>query len=266
MNLSDLSPNFVVVAGDWHRNLRCSTAVAARLPVLLPDEMPRVVVHVGDFGIATNQYGQEYLTTLTRALADVDAYLLFVDGNHENHAFLRELAKGHADGEPVEVTKRIWWLPRAIRWSWHGNAWLGLGGAVSVDRVFLRLGVEWWPEEEISDAEAAAAAQGGHADVMVCHDRPAFAPLVLPPPPSAWRQGDLLRSEMHRQRLQAVTEHVKPQLLVHGHYHYEDDTVISAPWGQLHVTGLDRDDGPGANVRVLNTRTLAWVRPERKAA
>lgn len=261
MNLADLTPDHVVVAGDWHRNARWSVRIAERLPELLPGELPRVVVHCGDFGIWGNQEGQEYLSRLSRALRAADAFVLFVDGNHEDHALLRKFGAHTPKEEPVEVTKRIWWLPRGLRWRWQGNQWLALGGAVSVDRVFLKHGVDWWPEEEISDADAATAATGGVADVMVCHDRPAFAPLVLPKPPRSWRQSDLLRSDIHRQRLQAVVEHVKPRLLVHGHYHSEDDTMVPTPWGELRVTGLDCDGGHGANVRVLNTRTLAWVRP-----
>jgi hypothetical protein len=266
MNLAELAPNLVAVAGDWHRNTNWSVGIARSLPELLPEEMPRVVVHAGDFGIDSTQAGQDYLSALSRALREVDGYVLFVEGNHENHPLLRKFAGKTPEGEPVEITKRIFWLPRALRWSWWGNSWLALGGAVSVDKVFLKHGVDWWLEEEISDADAAAAAHGGPADVMVCHDRPAFAPLVLPTPPSAWRQGDLLRSEVHRQRLQAVVEHVKPRLLVHGHYHYEDDTLVSVPWGELRVTGLDRDGGRGANIRVLDTRTLAWVRPKKRVA
>ncbi|WP_372663642.1 metallophosphoesterase [Amycolatopsis kentuckyensis] len=266
MNLDDLAPGLVVMAGDWHRHMRWAVGIANRLPDLVPDEMPRVVVHAGDFGVSSGQSGQEFLSALSRALREVDGYVFFADGNHDEHPLLRKFGVGTPEGEPVEITKRIWWLPRGLRWSWWGNSWLALGGAVSVDRVFRKVGVDWWPEEEISDADAAAAAHGGTADVMVCHDRPACAPLALPPPPRSWRQGDLLRSDLHRQRLQAVVDHVKPRLLIHGHYHYEDDTVVRVPWGELRVTGLDCDGGRGANVRVLNTRTLAWVRPGKAAA
>ena len=259
MDVANLAPGLVVVAGDWHGNRHWSVNIVERLPELLPDERPRVVVHCGDFGIWSNQAGQDYLSHLSRALRAVDAYLFFVDGNHEDHTLLRKFAATSPVGAPVQVTTRIWWLPRGFRWTWWGNSWLALGGAVSVDRVFRTAGVDWWPEEEISDADVAAAAYGGPVDVMVCHDRPSCAPLALARPPTSWRQCDLRRSDLHRQRLQAVVDHVKPRLLVHGHYHCDDDTVVPVPWGELRVTGIGMDGGPRPNVRVLNTRSLAWV-------
>lgn len=257
MDMAGLAPGKVVVAGCWHMSIQRATKAIRSVVELLPDEEPRIILHTGDVGYFPGISGHMFLMALSQALADAGAVLIFVDGNHENHAALKELADA-AKTLPVAIRRQVWWMPRGFRWRWHGFEWLALGGAVSVDQSGRTQGYDWWAEEEITDADAAFAACGGHADVMICHDCPAGVPLALPPPSPYWAPMHLLLSDLHRQRLRAVVDHVKPQVLMHGHYHLEHYAEVSTEWGVLRVTGLDREAGKGANLRVLDTRTLAW--------
>src|SRR4051794_33733627 len=84
-------PGRVLVAGDWHGDTRWARGVADLLPALLPDERPRRIVHVGDFGIWPGRAGLDYLLAVTAALAEVNGELWFVDGNHEDHSELARL-------------------------------------------------------------------------------------------------------------------------------------------------------------------------------
>src|ERR1017187_9324095 len=61
---------------------------------LLPETGPRVIVHLGDFGIWPGPGGQEYLARIGSALADAAAELWFVDGNHEDFSQLGLLRPG----------------------------------------------------------------------------------------------------------------------------------------------------------------------------
>lgn len=163
-------PVRIGVAGDWHGNTAWATRAVRKMTALLPADGPRLIVHLGDFGIWPGPGGQEYLARLDAALAEAGAELSFVDGNHEDFTQLARLQPG-PDGR-AQVTERIFHLPRGHRWRWHGRDWLALGGAVSLDRAGRTEGVDWWPEEEITLRQAGSVIDAGPADVMVTHECP----------------------------------------------------------------------------------------------
>lgn len=248
-------PRRIVVAGCWHGRAPWARSVIARLPKLLPDESPRIVVHTGDFGIWPG--GEAFVDSINRALCDVDARLWFVDGNHEYHPKLHRLRTSPGCTDPVPVGSAITWLPRGHRWDWHGTSWLALGGAVSVDRAHRTEGVSWWPQEEITDADIARVVAGGHADVMVTHDAPSTVRLPLGPPDPSWSLADLARADRHRERLQQVVDVVMPSVIVHGHYHLAHESVTPMHYGPVEVLGLDREGSGGTgNFGVLDVRDL----------
>jgi hypothetical protein len=41
----------IAVAGDWHGNTAWAVRAVRRMAALLPRDGPRVIVHLGDFGI-----------------------------------------------------------------------------------------------------------------------------------------------------------------------------------------------------------------------
>lgn len=254
-----LQPRRILVAGDWHGDIAWSEAVVRMLPRLLPDESPRIVLHAGDFGIWPGRAGEKFLFRLDRALAEVDAVCWFVDGNHEDIPQLHKLAGDPDTTEPVAVRERITWLPRGHRWTWHGRTWLALGGARSVDRkIRIDRQYRWWPEEAITDAQAARAIAGGPADVMLCHDAPSSVPLRLPPPDPGWTSADLALSDRHRERLQEVVDHVRPSHLLHGHYHLHHETTVEMAHGPVRVTGLNRNDSLFGNYEVIDVSTMEY--------
>lgn len=248
-------PDRIVVAGDWHGDATWARGVIGMLPDLLPDESPRRIVHLGDFGVWPGPAGARYLLLVSESLRAVDGELWFVDGNHEDHDRLQSLLAGHRRGDRIEVGGRIHWLTRGHRWAWHGRTWLALGGGTSVDRTARIEGRSWWPQEALTlaDCELAASAT---ADVMVCHDAPSSVPLNLPRPAPGW--WELEPAEKHRELLQAVVDDVRPRWLMHGHYHLSHDTTVRMAHGDVHVTGLDRDGALSGNYRVLDVRTMEW--------
>jgi hypothetical protein len=259
LNLPD--PERVVVAGDWHGNLAWAWTVVEKLPWALPDERPRIVIHLGDFGIWPGDGGTVYLATLDRILKSARAQLFFVDGNHEDHEQLAMFAEGHTKESPICITERIWWLPRGCRWTWHGKEWLALGGAASPDRdIRVRHNWGWWEGECLTEADILRAVGDPprRAHVMVTHEAPAGAPVqYYDPPPKHWLQVDLDLGETHRRAIASVAEAVRAEHLFHGHHHQAYQAKVQLAHGPVEVSGLDMD-GERENWGVLNARTATW--------
>ena len=129
------APNRIIVAGDWHGNTSWALDVIGRAGELLAGEEHRVILHLGDFGIWPGHEGCDYICDVALALAQADAQLWFVDGNHEDHDQLR-----HDAGSELAIPvgpglygDTICWLPRGHRWEWHGRHmagswWCGVRG------------------------------------------------------------------------------------------------------------------------------------------
>ena len=258
-------PSRIGIAGDWHGNTRAAVRAIQEMCRILPE--PRIILHAGDFGAWPEDKTftwagevmerQTYLEAVSEALEAGNAELRFVDGNHEHHPWLAGVTEGDAEANLAPCVKH---LRRGTRWTWHGKTWLALGGAVSVDKLLRTEGSDWFPEEAVTDEQEAAVIAGGHADVMLTHDAPSDAPLVLVrPAPAAW-QPMLAFADAHRERMQRICEAVKPSYLFHGHYHQEGASVIRTAWGQCEFTALDMD-GRWHNWGILDLARMEWKWP-----
>ena len=85
-------PRRILVAGDWHGNEDWALSVIRRVPSMLAGEPRRLILQLGDFGIWPDRAGQHYLARVAALLAEVDAELWFIDGNHEDFPQLARLA------------------------------------------------------------------------------------------------------------------------------------------------------------------------------
>ena len=233
--LIDIDTEVYAVAGDWHGNTTYAVQAIASL-----SEIP-VLLHTGDFGF---RFHPDFIRGVDEAAEAADLTIAFVDGNHDDHDLLASLP---ITGGVRRVSNRIWHLPRGARWTWGGVRYLALGGASSIDRSWRVPGTEWWPAEDITDADVAACLAGGAADVMLCHDLPAgvaFAglPTAMIPPE------DLQRSAANRDRIAHVAARTGARLLWHGHHHRRGNAEGR---NGLLVCGLAADGGPAsANIAV----------------
>lgn len=247
------------IAGDWHGNTQwaCSMVEQAS-PMLDPDY--KLIFQLGDFGYWPGVRGKAYLNELNETLEKEETDLFFIDGNHENHPLLRNKARkdgidpDHAT-RPVLITNRILWLPRGSIMTVNGKRILAMGGAASVDREYRTEGVSWFPEERITDEQVAYAISKGPADIMLCHDRPSSAPVTFGP--SSWPAVDLALSEVNRDKLQAIVNSAKPEIICHGHLHMFMHAEYDFGYGPVKVTGFDCD-GTQNNWSILNTENMNW--------
>jgi hypothetical protein len=219
-------PEVIAVAGDWHGNL----VFALQQLLRIHQAGAQLIVHVGDFGYFTpGPTARRFLLRLDQSLAELGLTLLFVDGNHEDHARLAARAIDPSSGLRT-LRPTIHHLPRGLRWRWAGRTWLALGGAVSVDRHRRRDGHDWWPQEVIDEHDVRRAVEAGPVDVMVTHDAPAGVriPRLRSTRFPAHAVAD---AEAHRVLLRSVVEQVRPRSLWHGHYHvrYRDELRLGSP-------------------------------------
>jgi len=245
-------PKRIVIAGDWHQNTDHAVDLIRRLPDLLPHENPRRILHCGDFGFWRDRDGKRYLAKLGIALERVNGIIEFIDGNHEWHPGFADLM--HVDGRGL-AGPHIWHIPRGHRWTWHGREWIGIGGAVSVDRAARTEGRDWFPEESITNDQERDIVAAGPADVIVSHDCPSAVHHTFPQRPAWWRDEDLARSDAHRERLTRIGEALKPEQWFHGHLHIPDERVVKMAHGPVTVTSLNCDGEPG-NWVVFDVETM----------
>lgn len=223
----------VGVFGDWHHNgdyaLRQLQEYGKRNDRL---------VQVGDFGIwperATTKNYKMYLNRIDMYLKYIDKDLYFLDGNHEHFPLLYSYPVN--DDGFRQVAERIFHIPRGHSWEWGNQIFMGLGGAVSIDRDYRVPGHSWFPEEEITDEDVEKALETPQVDYLFTHDS-----LVSPLPPKSFGFDIDQSIKESQKKLSKVVTETKPSVLVHGHFHhaykkqYGDDFLI---------VGLSDDHGP----------------------
>lgn len=236
------APRRIAIAGDWHANKRWALAMIEHAQ----DSGVDTILQVGDFGFWTNN--DDYFSELEARLRRHDTVLLWVDGNHEDHARLTSSPPGERYGLRW-IRPHIWHIPRGFRWEWDGITFLGLGGAASVDQHYRTEWVDWWRAELIGTADIMRAVDGGPVDVMICHDAPAGAQIPdLTKTADFWPEDVIRKSEGNRAMLRSVVDEVRPRVLYHGHYHvrYTDDLALQATpvheAAMVRIIGLDRDE------------------------
>lgn len=268
-------PVKVGIAGDWHGNTKWACHAIEQMAPFLKDEKHPVIIHLGDFGFYPGKWGDSFLTLVTETLEKHNITLWAIDGNHENHPWLKSKARKlkeenldmpglFPDACVYPITANIAWMSRGFRMTIHDKEWLFLGGAASLDREYRQKlhengGSEsWWPEEVISREEADRVMSTGHADVMITHECPSIVTHSFPD--FGFSHKDIAYSQEHSELLTEIVFRVKPSYLIHGHLHRTYERPVETSWGTLRVTGLDCD-GTKYNWAILDTKTMNWVGP-----
>lgn len=233
----------IKVFGDWHGNKVFADRV-------LKDSESDLYLHVGDFGVwefyDPKSQRQSFLKVIEDELAEQGKELWFIDGNHENFHILNSLPKD--DRGLGVLSPHIYHIPRGYVWELDGIKFMGLGGAVSIDRGFRREGWDYFKDEEITSENLEKALSAGSVDVLLTHDSP-----ILPVPSRSFGPGIDRDNNASRDAVAEVAAALEPKLLIHGHYHY-------AYVGQFLTTtvyGLGADiNPPSQNSLLINSEEL----------
>ncbi|AYB70399.1 esterase [Mycobacterium phage Moostard] len=246
------SPDKLMLAGDWHGNLPW----AFKALHYAKSEGADTILHLGDFGFwqTANPRTVQFLTEVDKELKALNINLLWVDGNHEDHAFWNTFNRPGAEPVTLSSCSNITHLPRGYRWEWWGDTWMALGGAHSINSHYCTPGEDWWPGEWIDDEQLEYAMRPGKVDIIVAHDAPTNADIPGIVPGKAvylhiggmkrrMTTGDMFKAQEHRERIQAVCDAVKPVEFYHGHYHKAYNTLARVKGGSyVNVRGLDKDE------------------------
>ena len=243
----------VWVVGDVHGN-------AGWIQMLFPamrryDPSVRTILQLGDYGFDHPGAGTHTVDFWAKK-AGIERVLVTL-GNHEQWNHIGP-AQEASPGQAIRVSNVVWLLPRPFRFTIGGREALSLGGASSVDKVFRIAGKDWFEDELISADMEAEAISGGPADLFLTHESPALAVPevqgILAINPHEFPAEALRVSAAQRERVQRVSDRVKPSLHFHGHMHVFGDMGLE---DGRRVISLDRDTFAG-NAGVLDLRTLAF--------
>lgn len=232
----------LLLVGDSHANARWwATAVA---PVAQRAGADRIV-QLGDFGYwPRHPDGRRFLAIVAGCVERTGIAVDFLDGNHEDHQALRRRAPA-----AYEVAPGVCHLPRGCRFTYDGVRFLALGGAHSIDRHLRKVGVSWFSEETIDTGDLERVEDGPPVDIVLAHDTfagydlPGTLPIDEVPP---WLAREIEISRAHRVLVREAVTAVRPQLVVHGHYHSRYRARVALDDLVVDVEGLDRDGTAGS--------------------
>lgn len=211
------------------------------------------VVQMGDFWF----YDPRELIKLSRMAKRFEINFHFIDGNHENFAFLTKKTDEFRDEEgnptPVILSEQVTYMPRGIRGTVGDKSFLAMGGAVSVDQIKRTAGKDWFPEENLTPQDVHVGTQGDPVDIMFTHDLPlecrsehtvgkVFDEIV---------EANLVDYNVH---MNAIYRYHQPDLLVHGHYHkFYTENVLNYSNKEHKVIGLGADISRRGSAVIINS-------------
>lgn len=227
----------VLVAGDWHGATPWAVTVLERAA----DLGVSTIVQLGDLGMWMPGRGRRMAEEVDVAGRRTGVRLVFVDGNHDPHARLRQLPVG-SDGL-ARVGQHVFYAPRGSRLDWAGRTLGVLGGAFSVDRAHRTEGLDLWADLEEVTAEDVARLGAGPVDVLLTHEAPAGVELR-----ASLRVDEFASYRADRQRalVRRAVDATGPQLVFHGHWHHRHtSTLIRGDGGATTVVGLSEEYSVG---------------------
>lgn len=242
----------VLFGGDTHGNLFQFKNVL--FPVAEGTGCEKIFV-VGDFGFWPNEPdGPLFLKHLNDMAKRCGIKVYWLDGNHEDHAYLRDLMlhPTYDDEGFVKIRPNIWYSPRGHRWTWDKCRFLSLGGAYSIDRDSRVIGKSWFWEEMITIDDVIACGDE-KVDIMLTHDIPAGVPMreIM----ARYGRGFSNINEAYRNTMYVrdVVDLVNPEYLIHGHYHLKYQHILDNNY--TNVVGLCCDGSGRESFVVVDLST-----------
>lgn len=222
----------IFVTGDIHGDCTRLKYVLRRIQAARKD--PQEPVHLlvaGDFGFlfAEPDRDLQQLKNFCRRLPSENTFVLFCDGNHENHEALARLPLKEAFGGPVhELCPNVLHLIRGGAYEIEGQSFFVFGGAASKDQDYRQLYLDttgtriWWPQELPDDADYHRGSDTlqqhqFHFDWILSHTAPAECVRML---------GFAPRERELNGYLEWVAAETEFRQWFFGHFH-TDQTVLN---------------------------------------
>jgi predicted phosphodiesterase len=126
----------VLILGDIH-------AEFGQLNTIIDRKKPELVICCGDYGFWPSIKTLKQFTDIKPQSSKI----LWIDGNHEDFWALKQRASD-------EIVPNVIYMPRGSTYDLpDGRRILFMGGADSIDKNYRKLGVDWFPEEVITQKD-----------------------------------------------------------------------------------------------------------------
>jgi hypothetical protein len=213
----------ILVIGDIHGDY-------GTLNSLISNKKPKIALQTGDFGFFP--YLKEYRldsmgnTKLVKnkPIKIGDTKLYFCDGNHEDHWTLQKI-------ESNEIAPNVFYMKRgSILTLEDGRNVLFIGGADSIDKNSRTLGIDWFPEENITYNDILSIPNSVKIDIVISHTCP-----------NEFDTG-IYDKDSNRDALSHILDTYTPSLWYFGHWHkYKTGFTKNCKWTVLnHSFSCDR--------------------------
>jgi Icc-related predicted phosphoesterase len=265
MTTFKVNSDCIGIAGDWHGN----TGWAKSILKSFKEAGINHIFHLGDFGIWGGHDSASFVRKVNKWLNENDQTLYVTLGNHEDYVRVNATPVATDGTQWYQGNERIKLLPRGFRGlvgATVSRSWVSLGGANSIDFKGRREGISWWREESITVADVYKTNEGGHAELMFCHDAPIGVAMNYErkSESAGWHPDEVHYSNQGREMLKHAVDVVQPKVLFHGHHHiYQDITTELTVFGgddtySLRTIGL-ACDGMKSSAAVYNVVDDTYV-------
>ncbi len=235
----------LLMVGDTHCDIKFLEREV--IPTALAIGVARIV-QLGDFGYWPNMPGGvKFLNRLQELLVTHGLFLDWIDGNHEAHGWLRKIYGNVRERTVMAPYNSITYLPRGSVSQYAGRKFMACGGAFSIDKDRREAGLNWFPEELVTDYDVRTCRARGKADVLLTHDAPGGFACTT----EHGMQKDCPTTTANRKQLLKVLMNAEPKLVMHGHWHQQQVNYIEGPKGRIPIVGLGHNCGNSPAMAVL---------------
>jgi len=219
----------MIIIGDIHGNF-------GYLEYLFKQMKGLNLFHVGDFGMGDSIInGGVTLKRLDAKLKVANNVMYVIRGNHDNPAFWT--------GDHMYDNIKL--IPDYTVVEAEGKRFLGVGGAISIDRVPRLAGIGFWWEDEVFVLDRDKLAEMRDIDVVVTHTAPHFAyPTEINGLVRSYAKNDPMLIQMlakERLDLTEMYDIIK-----------ENNTITDWFYGHFHTNKLTLHDGVKFRVIGIN--------------
>jgi len=166
----------ILVGGDFHGRW-------GPVNILLNKKRPDIFLQCGDWGwwprfhntkaLSTGQDLRKRKPWNLYGLKLHDTKMYFCDGNHEDHWALKAILQQPVHGDPPEMgMKNLFYMKRGKTLTLpDGRVILFMGGADSIDKDSRMIGVDWFPDEIITQDDVYNLPDM-KVDIVISHTAP----------------------------------------------------------------------------------------------
>ena len=234
----------VYVIGDVHGNF-------PYLNSFINKKNPSIILQCGDIGCwpgfhntTTIQLNSSFISEFISqkpkkwdqyGIKNPNTIIYFCDGNHEDHFSLKALRDKSVDVAAIPVMSNVFYVPRCkIIKLQDGRNVLFIGGAESTDKQYRTIGVDWFPDEVITQSDIRQLPDE-EIDIVISHTCPeeVYTSVSIFP--------NLKGTDPSSKALSHILSHYQPKEWYFAHFHTSKSGVI----GKTTWTCLNQENDQG---------------------